>query len=45
MDYSKFQFPPYEYVEYPKWVDGVLVQDADEEAALKAPKKRISKEP
>lgn len=24
---------PYEYREYPKWVNGVLVQDADEETA------------
>ena len=26
-----------DFQEYPKWVDGVLVQSADEEAALKAP--------
>jgi len=36
-------FPPYEYKEYPKWVDTkdgpVLVQDADEEAALTATKR------
>lgn len=40
MDYSKFQFPPYVYAEFPKWVQTrkgpVLVQDASEEAeALK----------
>jgi hypothetical protein len=46
MDYSKLSFPPYEYKEYPKWVDTkdgpVIVHDAKEEAVLK-PSKRESK--
>ena len=40
MDYSRFEFAPYVYIEYPKWVDGkggpVVVKDADEEAAVLA---------
>jgi hypothetical protein len=35
MDYSKFNFPPYEYHEYPKWVGDVIVQNAEEEKALR----------
>jgi hypothetical protein len=38
MDYSKFNFPPYEFREYPKWVDAngtrVVVDSAEEEAEL-----------
>lgn len=47
MDYSKLIFPPYEYHEYPKWVEGkdgpVIVQNAEEEAAVKKPTKRETK--
>jgi hypothetical protein len=50
MDYSKFHFPPYEFHEYPKWVESddgpVIVESADEEAALKSadePAKRTRK--
>ena len=38
MDYSKFDFPPYVFVEYPKWVESkagpVIVQNADEELTI-----------
>ena len=38
MDYSRLKFPPYTFVEFPKWVrvGGAvhLVQNAQEEAAL-----------
>ena len=38
MDYSRLTFPPYSFVEFPKWIrvgEGVhLVQNAQEEAAL-----------
>lgn len=38
MDYSRFTFPPYTFVEFPKWVRAGerahLVQDAQEEAAI-----------
>jgi hypothetical protein len=38
MDYSRFNFPAYEYHEFPKWVatskGDVLAKDADEEAAI-----------
>lgn len=43
MIYSRIQFPPYEYREFPKWIapaEGaapVLVHSAEEEAALVAP--------
>ena len=40
MDYARFDFTPYVYIEFPKWVDGkdspVVVQDADEEATVLA---------
>ncbi|WP_161596259.1 hypothetical protein [Rhodanobacter glycinis] len=32
--YDHIKFPDYVYQEYPKWVGDVIVQDADEEAAL-----------
>lgn len=34
MDYSKFRFPEYVFREYPKMVDGVIVNSADEESAM-----------
>ena len=44
MDYSKFTFPPYEYKEYPKWVESkegpVLVGSKEEEDAVKIKPKR-----
>lgn len=35
--------PPYEYQEYPKWIEGTIVNSAKEEAALAKPAK--SKKP
>lgn len=37
-DLSKFQPTGYKFVPYPKWVNGVLVQNAQEEAALNVAK-------
>jgi len=30
MDYSRFSFPPYTYQEYPKWVNGRIVNGPEE---------------
>jgi hypothetical protein len=35
--YDHIKFPPYVFQEYPKWVGEVIVNSADEEAALSPP--------
>lgn len=36
MDYSLFDFPAYSFTEFPKWVEGVQVENAEEEAIVLA---------